>query len=66
MRLSEMLVQISEPAWAKTDARETKLVLPNWAMWKRIARPQAIGAVIGTVERRRARRRRHGGGVPVL
>jgi putative tricarboxylic transport membrane protein len=48
--VSEMLVQISEPAWAKTDARETRLVLPNWAMWKRIARPQAIGAVIGTVE----------------
>src|SRR5882757_677947 len=48
--VSEMLVQISEPAWEKADSRETRLVLPNWAMWKRIAKPQAIGAVIGTVE----------------
>ena len=48
--VSEMLVQISEPPWAKADAANAKLKLPNWAMMKRLFRPTAIGSVIGTVE----------------
>jgi len=48
--VTEMLVQITEPAWAKANKSEAKLKLPNWAMSKRLAKPQAIGAVIGTVE----------------
>jgi putative tricarboxylic transport membrane protein len=48
--VTEMLVQITEPAWAKANASEAKLKLPNWAMSKRLFKPQAIGAVIGTVE----------------
>ena len=48
--VTEMLVQINEPAWAKADKGLARLKLPNWAMSKRLAKPQAIGAVIGTVE----------------
>jgi putative tricarboxylic transport membrane protein len=48
--VTEMLVQITEPAWAKANKSEARLKLPNWAMSKRLAKPQAIGAVIGTVE----------------
>lgn len=48
--VTEMLVQIGEPAWAKANKSEAKLKLPNWAMSKRLVKPQAIGAVIGTVE----------------
>ena len=48
--VTEMLVQIGAPAWAKAVKSEARLKLPNWAMSKRLAKPQAIGAVIGTVE----------------
>ncbi len=48
--VSELLVQVSEPDWAKADARDTRLKLPGWATWKRMIRPHSIGAVIGTVE----------------
>ncbi|MBU3739806.1 MAG: hypothetical protein FGM55_12735, partial [Rhodoferax sp.] len=48
--VTEMLVQIGEPAWARADKVQTRLKLPDWAMWKRLFRPQAIGAVVGTVE----------------
>ncbi len=48
--VSEMLAQIGLPAWSRTDARETRLVLPSWAMSRRLFKPQAIGAVIGALE----------------
>lgn len=48
--VTEMLVQITEPAWAKADKGKARLKLPNWAMSKRLFKPQAIGAAIGTVE----------------
>jgi putative tricarboxylic transport membrane protein len=48
--VSELLVQVSEPDWAKASARDTRLKLPGWATWKRMFRPHAIGAVIGTIE----------------
>ncbi len=48
--VTEMLVQITEPAWAKANQSESRLKLPNWAMSRRLFKPQAIGAVIGTVE----------------
>ena len=48
--VTEMLVQITEPAWAKANKSEARLKLPNWAMSKRLFKPQSIGAVIGTVE----------------
>jgi putative tricarboxylic transport membrane protein len=46
--VTELMVQAVEPDWEKP--RSARLVLPDWATWKRLARPQAIGAAIGTVE----------------
>ena len=49
--VTEMLVQIGEPDWAHGGQdKTTKLKLPGWAMSKRLFKPQAIGAVIGTIE----------------
>ena len=48
--VTEMLVQIGEPAWAKADKTTSRLKLPDWALWKRLFRPQAIGAAVGTFE----------------
>jgi putative tricarboxylic transport membrane protein len=48
--VSEMLIQISEPPWAKADDVNAKLKLPNWTMMKRLFKPTAIGSVIGTIE----------------
>jgi putative tricarboxylic transport membrane protein len=48
--VSEMLVQVSEPPWARADARNTRLKLPDLPMMKRLARPTAIGCAIGTFE----------------
>jgi putative tricarboxylic transport membrane protein len=48
--VSEMLVQIGEPPWARGNTGSTRLKLPNWAMSKRLFKPQAIGAAIGTFE----------------
>jgi len=48
--VTEMLVQIGEPPWAQGGQASTQLKLPDWAMSKRLFKPQAIGAVIGTIE----------------
>ena len=48
--VTEMLVQIGEPPWARGGNASTRLKLPNWAMSKRLFKPQAIGAAIGTFE----------------
>lgn len=48
--ITEMLVQISQPAWAKASAGQARLTLPNRAMLRRLFKPTAIGSVIGTVE----------------
>lgn len=48
--VSELLLQVSEPEWAKASTRDARLKLPTWAVWKRMSRPQFIGAVIGTIE----------------
>ena len=48
--VTEMLVQITEPDWAKANKSLARLKLPNWAMSKRLFKPQAIGAAVGTVE----------------
>jgi putative tricarboxylic transport membrane protein len=46
--VTELMVQAVEPAWERP--RSARLVLPGWATWKRMARPQAIGAAVGTLE----------------
>ncbi len=48
--VTEMLVQIGEPSWGRASGANARLKLPNWPMWKRLARPQAIGAAVGTFE----------------
>ncbi|HJS30678.1 MAG TPA: tripartite tricarboxylate transporter permease [Alphaproteobacteria bacterium] len=48
--VSELMIQVSEPEWAKTTARDTRLKLPGWTVWKRMFKPHTIGAIIGTVE----------------
>jgi putative tricarboxylic transport membrane protein len=48
--VSEMLVQIGEPPWARADAGQARLQLPGWPMMKRLARPTAVGCAIGTFE----------------
>jgi putative tricarboxylic transport membrane protein len=48
--VTEMLAQITEPAWERANRSAARLKLPDWAMTRRLAKPQAIGAVVGTVE----------------
>jgi putative tricarboxylic transport membrane protein len=48
--ITELMVQAIGPDWDKVEARSARLKLPDWMTWKRIARPQAIGAVIGAIE----------------
>jgi len=48
--VTELMVQSIEPEWEKPSGRAARLRLPDWTTWKRLVRPQAIGAAIGTVE----------------
>jgi len=48
--VTELMVQVIEPDWLKAEAAGARLKLPGWAMHKRLFRPNAIGAVVGTVE----------------
>jgi putative tricarboxylic transport membrane protein len=48
--VSELLIQAGKPDWKKTESRQTRLKLPNWAMLNRIRRSQLIGSFIGLFE----------------
>jgi putative tricarboxylic transport membrane protein len=48
--VTELIVQAVEPDWVKPTGRAARLRLPGWAMWKRLARPNGIGALIGAFE----------------
>lgn len=48
--VSEILIQVAEPEWDKASARDTRLRFPSFKLWKRLALPQAIGGVVGTLE----------------
>jgi len=48
--VTELIAQVVEPEWEKPKGKDARLKLPDWLTWKRIARPQAIGAVIGAFE----------------
>jgi putative tricarboxylic transport membrane protein len=48
--IGELLVQSGEPGWEKTDGTSTRIRFPGPAMWRRLAKPQAIGSVMGTIE----------------
>jgi putative tricarboxylic transport membrane protein len=48
--IGELLAQAGEPDWAKPSSGSARIKFPGPAMWKRIARPQAIGSAMGTFE----------------
>lgn len=48
--ISELLVQSGEPGWQTAPRERARIRFPGRAIWRRIALPQAIGSVIGTVE----------------
>jgi len=48
--VTELMVQSVEPDWVKATGAARRLVLPSLAVWRRIWKPQAIGAAIGTFE----------------
>lgn len=48
--VTELMIQATEPDWEKTRGASPRLKLPDLAVWKRIWKPQAIGAAIGTFE----------------
>ena len=48
--VTELMVQTVEPDWMKAKDATRRLVLPSLAVWRRIWKPQAIGAAIGTFE----------------
>ena len=48
--IGELLAQTGEPGWEKASADSARIRFPGPAMWKRIARPQAIGSAMGTIE----------------
>jgi putative tricarboxylic transport membrane protein len=48
--IGELLAQTGEPGWQKAARESARIKFPGPAMWRRIARPQAIGSVMGTFE----------------
>ena len=48
--VTELMSQTIEPDWEKTRGAVARLKLPDLATWRRIWKPQAIGALIGTFE----------------
>ena len=48
--VTELIAQVVEPDWEKPTGQAARLKLPDWAMWKRLSRAQAIGAGIGAFE----------------
>jgi putative tricarboxylic transport membrane protein len=48
--VTELIAQVIEPDWEKPSGPAARLKLPDWPMWKRLGRAQAIGAGIGAFE----------------
>lgn len=48
--VAEVLAQIGETDTIQRITSVAKLKLPDWAMWKRLWKPQFIGSVVGTIE----------------
>lgn len=48
--VTELIVQAVAPDWVRPGGQAARLKLPSRAMWKRLARPNAIGALIGAFE----------------
>jgi putative tricarboxylic transport membrane protein len=48
--IAELLAQAGERGWDASPKEAARIRMPSLATWKRIAVPQAIGSVIGTIE----------------
>jgi putative tricarboxylic transport membrane protein len=48
--VSELFMKTGEPDWDKASHGDARITFPSPAMWRRIARPQAIGSLMGAVE----------------
>ena len=48
--VGELLAQTGAPGWEKAAATAARIRFPGPAMWRRIAKPQMIGSVMGTFE----------------
>jgi putative tricarboxylic transport membrane protein len=48
--VTELMVQVAEPPWSRAEGNVVRLKLPDWTTWRRLFKPQAIGATIGTFE----------------
>jgi putative tricarboxylic transport membrane protein len=48
--IGELLTQSGAPGWEKATTEAARIRFPGPAMWRRIARPQAIGSLMGTFE----------------
>lgn len=49
--VSELLIQAGQPAQSvKTNRRQLRIVLPSWARFRRLTKPQLIGSGIGLFE----------------
>ena len=48
--IGELLAQSGQPGWETASQSSVRIVFPGPSMWRRIARPQLIGSMIGTFE----------------
>jgi putative tricarboxylic transport membrane protein len=48
--IAELLAQSADTGWSSAPPERARITMPSPKMWKRIALPQAIGSVIGTIE----------------
>lgn len=48
--VGELLAQSGQPGWQQAARSSVRIRFPGPRMWRRIAKPQAIGSVMGTLE----------------
>ncbi len=48
--VSELFMKTGEPDWEKASREDARIKFPSRALWRRIARPQAIGSLMGAFE----------------
>jgi len=48
--IAELFAQSADTGWSSAPPERARITMPGPTMWRRIALPQAIGSVIGTIE----------------
>jgi len=48
--IAELFAQSADAGWTSAPPERARITMPSPTMWRRIALPQAIGSVIGTIE----------------